>query len=57
MEKTREKKKKMNFKEKGINKGKFNKRLKGIGLGDIFRNFLCKRKKATDFFDSFLYFL
>lgn len=47
----------MNFKEKGINKGKFNKRLKGIGLGDIFRNFLCKRKKATDFFDSFLYFL
>lgn len=36
--------------------GKVNGCHHGIGLEDIFRNFLWKMKKATDFFDSFLNF-
>ena len=30
--------------------------LKGIGLRNVFRNFLWEKKKVTDFFDNFLYF-
>ena len=49
MKKTREKKKKKNVKEKGINKRKIYGCPKGIGLGDIFRNNLWKRKKQLTF--------
>lgn len=35
---------------------KVNRYLKGIGLENIFRNFLSDEKNATEFFDSFLYF-
>ena len=53
MKKTREKKKKKNVKEKGINKRKIYGCPKGIGLGDIFRNFLWKRKKQLTFVIAF----
>ena len=37
-------------------KGKVNGCPKGIDLGNMFRNFLWEKKKATNLFDSFLYF-
>ena len=36
--------------------GKVNKCSKGIGLGNVFRNFLWEKKKTTYFFDSFFIF-
>ena len=35
--------------------GKVNRYPYGIGLRNIFRNFLCEKKKVTNIFDSFFF--
>ena len=37
--------------------GKVNRYPYGIGLRNIFKNFLCEKKKIPNFFYNFLYFL
>ena len=39
------------------NRRNVNKYPKGIGLGNVFRNYLRKNKKQLIFFEGFLYFL